>query len=71
MPSKTPNRTARANHRVDAERRHGSPASQADVMSTIDPETYAPLQRELAEARAYQAAIDEVLHLVGASPSDL
>ena len=40
-------------------------------MSTIDPETYAPLQRELAEARAYQAAIDEVLHLVGASPSDL
>ena len=40
-------------------------------MSTIDPDAYAALQRELAEARAYQAAIDEVLLLVGASPTDL
>ena len=32
---------------------------------------YAALERELAEARAYQAAIDEVLQLVGAAPTDL
>ena len=34
-------------------------------------EAYAALERELAESRAYQAASDEVLHLIGESPGNL
>lgn len=39
-------------------------------MSDPSPAAYAALARELDEARAYQAAVDEILHLVGTTPND-
>ena len=39
-------------------------------MSDPSPAAYAALARELNEARAYQAAVDEILHLVGTTPND-
>lgn len=40
-------------------------------MTVPSAEAYAALERELAESRAYQAASEEVLRLIGESPGNL
>ena len=39
-------------------------------MSDPSPAAYAAMARELNEARTYQAAVDDILHLVGTTPND-